>query len=189
MMFKAEREFQKLTETKTMTDNEDKFARFFNSETVLIASMTEAERIDHIQELEEIAFEAKARLHAAKTYDRVQKGKKFAGGDYTITPVTPDQTTSDTINRVKLRTSRMTKLDKTRQGLEKLGLDDKTIDAMISAMTKQARKDDPNDRKPPPSNGVAVPKKPNQPNAPSGASEQLPVVESKPLDLSDLKFS
>lgn len=134
MMLKAERDF------KNMTTNEDKFAQFFNNETLLIASMSEIERIEHIQELEEIAFEAKARLTAAKNYDRDQKAKKRLGGEWTISPTEPDQTVTDSIKKVELRRQRMTKLDKTKARLIAAGIDLKDVETMISAMTKAAVK-------------------------------------------------
>lgn len=171
---------------KELTDNEDKFAQFFNAEVVLVSAMTEVELIEHIEELESIAFEAKARLTAAKTNSRDRAGKKFAGGDWSITQVQPDQTVSDSINKVKLRSARMSKLDKTRAKLEALGLEDKEIDRMISVMLKQARKDPAS-----PENSAS--------NGDSSAAMAKPIIkpfspvvpiqsEVKPLDLSKLKF-
>jgi len=132
MMVVAERSM------KQLTDNEELFSKFFNSEMVLISAMSEAEKIDHIKELEEIAFEAKARLTAAKSNQRDSAARRRVGSEWSISAIEPDQTTSDTINRVKLREKRMSKLDKTRAQLEKLGLEKKDIDVMISAMQKTA---------------------------------------------------
>lgn len=167
---------------KELTDNEDKFAQFFNAETVLVSAMSDVELIEHITELEEIAFEAKARLTAAKTGQRDRSAKKRLGGEWTISPLQPDQTVTDSINRVELRGKRMTKLDKTRAKLEALGLSDKDIDLMINTMLKQARKD-------PPTNGdssaTAVTKP--KPISPISPVEMEP-SQSNPLDLSKLKF-
>lgn len=133
MMLVAERELK-----QTMTDNEDLFAQFFNAEITLVSAMTEVERIDHIQELEAVAFEAKARLTAAKSHQRDKAANKRLGGEWSVTPVEPDPNVTDTINRVQLRKKRMTKLDSTREALEKIGYDKKTIDTMMSAMMKAA---------------------------------------------------
>ncbi len=124
-----------------MTENEDKFANFFNHEMVLFSSLSEIEQIEHIQQLEEIAFETKARLTAAKTAKRDKEGKKFAGGDWTITPVQPDATVTDTINKVKLRQSRMTKLDKQSAKLKALGFSDAEVNAMTAGLRTAASKD------------------------------------------------
>lgn len=128
---------------KELTENEEKFAQFFNAESVLVSAMSEIELVEHIQELEEIAFEAKARLTAAKTKSRDNSAKKRLGGEWSISPTQPDQTVTDTINRVKLRANRMTKLDKMRAKLSALGLEEKEIDSMINKMLTQARKDKP----------------------------------------------
>ncbi len=130
---------------KQLTDQEDKFANFFNAEAILVATMDDGELMEHIQELEEIAFEAKARLTAAKTGQRDRSAKKRLGGEWSITDVNPvvgDKDVSNTINKVQLRKKRMSKLDSTREKLLAIGLDDKTVDQMISKMLSQAKKDD-----------------------------------------------
>lgn len=180
---------------KELTANEDKFAQFFNAEAVFVSSMSAIELEEHIQELEEIAFEAKARLTAAKTNKRDRDAKRFVGGDWSITPTNPDPNVTDTINKVKLRGQRMTKLDKMRDKLAALGIEDKEIEQMIAAMVKQARKDKPDSPKDKKdsnetdngdaSTAVAKPSNPIKPISPIAAK---PIEQGKPLDLSTLKF-
>jgi hypothetical protein len=135
LMLKANKEFE------SMTAEEEKFSQFYNSEIVLFASMTPLEQIEHIKELEDIAFEAKARLTAAKTHQRDSAAKARAK-EWTVTPTKPDQTVSDSINRVKLRAARMSRLDKQREDLKNLlKLTDDEVDKMIDKMRVQARKD------------------------------------------------
>lgn len=186
IMLKAERDFDK------MTNNEERFAQFFNSEITLISAMSEIERIEHIQELEDIAFEAKARLTAAKSHDRDAKAKKRLGGEWTITETKPDQTVTDTINNVELRKKRMTKLDKMQAKLQALGIDPKDIADMMSGLRKVAAKDTQEDRDKAAKAVIAVQKQPAQ----NGSSPIEPISpvdiqipERKPLDLSKLKFS
>lgn len=170
---------------RILTDNEDKFAQFFNAESVLVSAMTDAELIDHIDELQEIAFEAKARLTSAKTNQRDRTAKKRLGGEWTITPTDPSSVdaASEVINKVELRAKRMTKLDKTRAKLEALGLSDKEVDQMINTMMKQARKEPADLRnKGESANGGAITNK--KPPASPGLVE----TNAKPLDISTLKF-
>jgi hypothetical protein len=125
-----------------MTPNEELHTRFFNDEAILVANMSDIELDEHIHELETIAREAKARIMAASEESRNRRGKSKVK-EWLVTPAGPDQTVTDSLNRVKQRGARISKLDKMRDKLAALGIPDKEIDQMISKMVSQARKDNP----------------------------------------------
>lgn len=175
----------------SLTNDENRFAQFFNAEMVLFSSMTEIEQIEHIQELEDIAFEAKARLTAAKTVQRDNEAKrKLKDKQWLVTATDVNvPSDSDLINKPKIRAQKMSKLDKMKDKLVALGLSDKEVESMLSKMIQQARKDKPDK---PDTNGdasaTAVTKpKPHSPFSPSAA--ELEPSTSQPLDLSKLKFT
>lgn len=124
-----------------MTDNEDKFTRFFNAHTPIAAALSEPDLIDHIQLLEEIVLEGKAHLTAAKQVQRDRGAKKRLGGEWTITPNGPDPMVTDSINKVEQRKKRMTKLDSQSAKLAALGFNQKEIEAMTAGLRKIAVSD------------------------------------------------
>jgi len=126
-----------------LNDNEQLFAKFYNEERVLVIDLADDLLEEHIIELELIAREAKARLTAAAEEKRDRKAKKGSKGEWQIAPTGPDQTVTDTINKVRVRANKMSKLDKMRDSLTGLGLSDHEVDQMISKMVAQARKDKP----------------------------------------------
>lgn len=179
--------------SREMTEQEALFAKFFSEEKTLIALMTPEERIDHIQQLEEIAFEAKARLTAGKEYEREENAKSRAKGKWTITETNPDQTVTDTINKVKLRKDRMTKLDRQSAKLAALGFSQAEVEEMVAGLRKAAMKDEQSDREKKVKQVIAVQKEP----VASTASEQglispinnpVPEIDTTPVNISTLKF-
>jgi hypothetical protein len=122
------------------TPNEELHAKFFNEEATLVVSMSDVDLDEHIHELETIAREAKARILAASEEKRNRKAK--AGNKaWRVEPLGPDPNVTDSLNKVKQRSSRMSKLDKMRDKMAALGLSDADIDAMVSKMVTQARKE------------------------------------------------
>ena len=136
MMLKAERE-----DKKFVTDNEEKFAAFFNEETIVFSSLSPAEQISRIETLEEIAFETRARLTAGKSVMRDKQAKAKVGSEWTISPTGPDSAVTDSINKVEQRRKRMSKLDKQSAKLAALGFTQKEIDAMTKGLRQVAVSD------------------------------------------------
>lgn len=139
-----------------MNENEQLFATFYNEERTLVRDIADDMLEEHIRELELIAREAKARLTAAAEEKRDRKAKKGSKGEWQIAPTGPDQSVTDTINKVKVRANKMSKLDKMRDSLLSLGMSDHEVDQMVSKMVAQARKDKP--QASPVNEGMAIPK-------------------------------
>lgn len=129
MMLEAER-----SSNKAVTENEDRFATFFTAGKLMADPLSDAELIEHIEALEEVVLEGKAHLSAAKWAQRDRSAKKTLGGNWTISPTQPDQTVTDSINKVELRQKRMTKLDKQTAKFRALGFTQAEIDAMTTGL-------------------------------------------------------
>lgn len=123
-----------------MTPNEELHAKFFSEEAVLVQPMSDIELDEHIHELETIAREAKARILAATEEQRTRKAKQGSKA-WRVEPMGPDTTVTDSINKVRQRSQRISKLDSMRERLAGLGIDDSEIEQMISKMKAKARKD------------------------------------------------
>ena len=120
-----------------MTPQEELFAKLYNHEKVLVKDMDTIQIRDHREELQQIAFEAKARLSAADDELRERKAKTN-NKEWLVTESEPSQSVTDSINAVKRRASRLSKMDKTREQLRKAGLDEATIKEMIGNLEKVA---------------------------------------------------
>lgn len=120
--------------TKVMTEQEELFKKFFNSEKLLVKDMDDIQLRDHRDELSRIAFEAKARLVAADEETRSRKPKR----EWLVTTEDADVNVSEAINAVKTRKARMTKMDKLAEQLLKTGIDQKTVNGMIKDMEAKA---------------------------------------------------
>lgn len=123
-----------------MTPNEELHAQFFSEEAVLVVSMDDVDLEEHIQELEKIAREAKARIMAATEEKRNRKAKAGVKA-WKVEPIGPDPTVTDSLNKVKQRSGRMGKLEGMRNKLAVLGIPDSEIDQMLAKMVAKARKE------------------------------------------------
>lgn len=123
-----------------MTPNEELHAKFFNEESALVVTMNDADLEEHIHELESIAREAKARILSAVT-EKNNRRAKSGNKAWRVEPIGPDPTVTDSINKVKQRSSRMSKLDKMRNKMAELGIPDSELDQMLAKMVAQARKE------------------------------------------------
>lgn len=123
-----------------MTPNEEKHAKFFSEEAVLVQPMSDADLDEHIHELEDIAREAKARIMAS-TEEKRNRAARKGNKAWRVEPIGPDPTVSDSLNKVKQRSARMGKLDKMRDKLALLGIEESEIDQMLAKMVSQARKE------------------------------------------------
>src|SRR5215203_2618051 len=123
-----------------MTPNEELHAKFFNEESALVVTMDDADLEEHIQELEAIAREAKARILSATEEKRNRKAKS-GNKAWRVEPIGPDPTVTDAINKVKQRSARMSKVDKMRAQMATPGIPDSELDQMLAKMVALARKE------------------------------------------------
>lgn len=118
-----------------MTEQEQLFAKFFNSEIELVKDMDDLTLRSHREELSRIAFEAKARLTAVgqETQERVAKNKK---SKQFSTSLESDQLTTDAINTIKNREKKLNKTEKLIEQLMKLpGITRAQAEAMVNKTT------------------------------------------------------
>lgn len=99
------------SKTMPMTPEEEKFAKFYNSEKELVLKMDTLTLRAHIEELSDIAKEARARLTAAKDEDRERTARnKRESGQGFSTAIDADADTTDAINKVKKRQTKQEKI-------------------------------------------------------------------------------
>lgn len=118
-----------------MTEQEELFAKFYNHEKILVKDMDHMQLREHREELQKIAFEAKARLVAADDEGRERKAKTN-NKEWLVTD--PAVNVTDAINVVKTRAARMSKMDKLQADLRKAGIDDATIREMTRNLEAKA---------------------------------------------------
>lgn len=124
-------------ELNIVTPQEELFAKFYNHEKILVKDMDLVQLREHREELQKIAFEAKARLVAADDENRERKAKT-SNKEWLVTDAKPDYDVSSAINVVKKRSERMSKMDKLRKQLEMAGIDEATIKEMVSNLERKA---------------------------------------------------
>lgn len=112
-------------------DDIEKHSRFFNHELGVVAEMTLEQIVTHIEELEAICFEAKARIGAAKQNqkERIAKLSK-ADRDKLVTNSGLDISESDSL--IRKRVERQSRADKTIDSLAGLGLGADDIKDLMS---------------------------------------------------------
>ena len=120
-----------------MTPQEELFAKFYNHEKVLVKDMDTVQLREHREELQKIAFEAKARLVAADDETRERKAKT-TNKEWLVTADANGVKDSDLINVPKVRAARMSKMDKLRKQLKDSGIDDDTVNQMIGNLEAKA---------------------------------------------------
>lgn len=121
----------------TLTPQEELFAEFFKNEKIEVKDKTDEELREHIDTLQKIAFEARARLYAAKDEDSERKSKRKRG----ISASVPnDELSSNAINAVTARSVKLSKREKMIQGLiDKVGIDRATAEAMVPDTEKMSK--------------------------------------------------
>lgn len=162
-----------------MTEQEELFAKFYNHEKILVKDMDYIQLKTHREELQTIAFEAKARLVAADDETRERKAKT-SNKEWLVTDTNPNMNVSDAINVVKTRAARMSKMDKLREQLKTAGIDSATINEMVRNLESKA------------TDGKLKTITFNVPTTEVSAvqvTESRPVAESKPFDLSSISFT
>jgi hypothetical protein len=120
-----------------LTPQEELYAEFFRNEKQQVISLGDAELDDHIDELANIAFEAKARLYAAKDEKSERRAKNKKG--FTAN-VTSDELSSDALNAVTERQVKLNKRERMIKNLmDKVGLDRATAEAMVPDTDKMSK--------------------------------------------------
>lgn len=125
---------RKMSASDTMTREEKLFANFFNDEKILVSQMDDFQLRAHIEELQDIAREARARLTCSTGEDRERVAKKKAKKGISET-VASDDFTSETINNIQKRTQKMSKTDKEIERLVFMGIDRADAENMYKATT------------------------------------------------------
>lgn len=118
----------------TVTPQEELFSQLFNHEKVLVKDMDLLTLRAHREELAHIAFEARARLTAVDDEEKQRKTK--AKGDRPegfARNLETDEISSNAINTIKTRQSKLTKQEKLLAGLEKLGISAGDAGKILSA--------------------------------------------------------
>jgi hypothetical protein len=106
---------------QNMTEREQLFARFFTEETKLVSEMSIEEIGRRIEDLELIAFEARAKVQAA---DKIKKERvaKLSESEREKLISSPELAVSDAISAIDKRKKRLSAADKLLDNLLKLGL-------------------------------------------------------------------
>lgn len=114
-----------------MTSAEELFAKFFSGEKMLVQSMDDLQLRAHREELQKIAFEARARLTAVDDEGRERGAKRKKGFQ---TSVEVDEASSDLINTVKERQKKLTKIERLVEKLMEMpGITREDAERMVSA--------------------------------------------------------
>lgn len=113
-----------------MTPQEQLYADFFKNEKARISAMNDLELDEHIEELQKITFEARARLDSAK--DGQKERRKKANKGFAAS-VQSDELSSNAINAITERNIKLSKREKLIAGLMKQGVDRATAELMVPA--------------------------------------------------------
>lgn len=103
-----------------MTDKEQLYQKFFADTVTLVQDMDDAALRAHIEELGNIAFEARTRLVAADSIARKRAFDKKKA--LKVTVPNNDDFTSDAINNINDRQKKMTKVEKEIERLVNMGV-------------------------------------------------------------------
>lgn len=123
-----------------MSAKEQLFANFFNNEKGLVKDMDDIKLKAHIEELQDIAFQARARLSAAddEARERAATRKKNKGFQASVQT---DDFTSNAIHNINERQKKMSKQEKEIERLVGLGIDRAVAENMYKAKTVLAVKE------------------------------------------------
>lgn len=175
----------KLTETSS---KEDMFAYFYARGRVFVKDMSNIELQEHVSVLSKIALEAKATLRGAVDESQERQSKNRSNKTWLTTNRTDINSdgSSDAINAVRVRTARMSKMDKMRADLLKTGIAQDIVDRMIREMESRTTESDLSKIK-------FAPAKPLVNSLTKLANELTdgeikPTSNKKPFDASGLKF-
>ncbi len=125
------------SERFNMTPQEELYAEFFRNEKTQVSGLDDAELRERRESWEKVAFEARARLYAAKDEEKERAVKKRKGFNANVKT---DELTTNAINAVTERSVRMSKREKMITGLmEKVGVDRATAEAMVPDVQQMSK--------------------------------------------------
>jgi hypothetical protein len=127
-------------ECNEMTPQEELFQKFYNQEKILVKDMDVSMLREHRDELATIAFEAKARLVATDDESR-ERNAKSKNKEWLVT-ADSSQVNSDSLNIVKTRQARLSKMDKLKSQLLTAGIDEATVNEMVKNLERKATEKD-----------------------------------------------
>lgn len=125
---------KEMSASDTMTREEKLFAKFFNDEKILVSQMDDFALKAHIEELQDIAREARARLTCSTGEDRERSAKKRQKKGISET-VESDDFTSEAINNIQKRAQKMSKTEKEIERLVSMGISRTDAENMYKATT------------------------------------------------------
>lgn len=117
-----------------MTREEKLFAKFFSEEKILVHDMDDMALKAHIEELQEIAKEARARLTASNEEAQERSASKKKAKGFAVA-LEPDDFTSNAINNIKKRGEKLTKVEKEIERLVAMGMAREDAENMYRAVT------------------------------------------------------
>lgn len=125
------------TEEKKMaeTDRIELHTKFYNHEKPLYSAMTFEQKRAHREEIALILLEGRARMNAIDDIDREERAKLGPKGKEWLTS-NSDELSSDAINQPKIRKERMSKADKLKEDMAKLGIDTSIINSTLGEIAK-----------------------------------------------------
>lgn len=125
-------------ERRDMTPNEELFATYYNRGKILVRDMDDTSLREHREQLRQIATEAKAQLVAADDEVRERSAKKSLKDKEWLVTNDLSHSVTESINVVKTRQARMSKMDKLQNQLIAAGIDDATVKEMVKNLERKA---------------------------------------------------
>lgn len=119
-----------------MTDREELYKTIFARERIVAAALTPAQRIEWIERLSQVAFEAKVAINAFNDADREERAKVQGESRNWLTSNDYSEEVEASIQSVKTRKDRMSKADKLLSQLKSLGIAD--AESMMTTIEKSA---------------------------------------------------
>lgn len=130
-------ESKRMTDTvnSNMNPKEKLFAKFFSEEKMLIKDMSDDSLKAHIEELQQIAHEARARLTASDSEARERAANKKKNKGFSTVVEVDGDFTSNAINNISDRQKKMTKIEKEIERLVGMGISREDAENMYKAST------------------------------------------------------
>jgi hypothetical protein len=125
-----------IPENKGMTEQEKLFAEFYQKGRALVKDMDDMKLRETRADMSRIVFEGKAYLVSYDDEARERKAKNGNAQQWLTTDTNPNVIASDAIAAVKIRKERMTKLDRYKKDLLKIGMDENIVNEMVKNLEK-----------------------------------------------------
>lgn len=114
-----------------MTPQEELYTKFYNAEALLVEDMSDIELQARREELQNLAIEVRARL--TKTINKQDERGRARRPKGFESSINVDETTTEALNAIENRNTRMSKLDKVAKTLREMGVDEAEVQRMLSA--------------------------------------------------------